>query len=135
MQAKQFSEMSESDCVDLTRAIMGILDSWGLSGQQQMNVLNLPDGIPLRALRRYRENTPFPNEAQVYERVEHIVGIADALRTTYPHNPPMGILWLQQPNSRFHDRSPLQTIVEDGLEGLIAVRAHLDCSWDWQSNP
>lgn len=135
MQANKFSEMSERDHVDLTRAIMGILDSWGLNGRQQMSVLNLPEGTPLRALRRYRENTPFPNEQQVYERVEHIVGIADALRTSYPHNPPMGIVWLQQPNSRFQQRSPLQTIVEDGLEGLISVRAHLDCSWDWHVNP
>lgn len=135
MQAKKFDEMSEADCVDLTRAIMGILDSWGLNGYDQMKVLNLPEGTPVRALRRYRENTAFPNEQQVYERLEHIVGIADALRTTYPHNPAMGVLWLKQANSRFQERSPLQTIVEDGLEGLISVRAHLDCSWDWQANP
>jgi hypothetical protein len=135
MQAKQFNEMSESDCADLTRAIMAILDSWGLNGQAQMAVLNIPKGVPVRALRRYREGTAFPNEQQVYDRVEHIVGIADALRTSYPHNPAMGVVWLKQPNSRFQQRSPLQVIVEDGLEGLVAVRAHLDCSWDWQVNP
>lgn len=127
--------MTQDECLDLTRAIMSILDGWGLNGEAQLAVLNLPKGTPLRALRRYRENTPFPNDANVYERVEHIIGIADALRTTYPHNPPMGILWLQQPNSRFAQRPPLQLIIENGLEGLVEVRAHLDCSWDWKVNP
>lgn len=127
--------MTNEECVMLTRMIMSILDSWGLNGQAQMSVLNLPKGIPVRALRRYRENTAFPDDAGVYERVDHIVGIYDALRTTYPHNPPMGVLWMKQSNSRFQDQSPLQIIVEGGLQGLLRIRTHLDCTYDWQVNP
>lgn len=121
--------------MSLTRSIMAILDSWGLKGEAQMAVLDLPNGIPLRALRRYRDNTPFPDSEQVFIRVEHIVGITDALRTTYPHNPPMGILWLQQKNKQFQDRIPLQIILDGGLKGLEEVRAHLDCAYDWEINP
>ena len=132
---KSFSAMTNEECVMLTRMIMSILDSWGLTGQAQMDILNLPKGIPVRALRRYRENTPFPDDAAVYERVDHIVGIYDALRTTYPHNPPMGVLWMKQSNTRFQDQSPLQVIVEGGLQGLLRVRTHLDCTYDWQVNP
>ena len=86
--------MGHDECVELTRSVMGILDSWGLKASALMSILSLPKGVPTRALRRYRENTPFPNDGAVYERLDHIIGIADALRTTYPHNPPMGVLWL-----------------------------------------
>ncbi len=130
-----YKNMSNEECTSLAGMIMSILDSWGLNGQAIMSVLNLPQGVPLRALRRYRENTAFPKDEGVYERVDHIVGIYDALRTTYPHNPPMGLIWLRQRHQRFQDRSPLQVIVEDGLEGLVRVRIHLDCTYDWHVNP
>lgn len=133
--AVAFKNMDHDECVSLARMIMGILDGWGLNGDAIMSVLALPKGVPLRALRRYRENTPFPDDVAVYQRIEHIIGIADALRTTYPHNPPMGILWLRQSNRRFQDRPPLQLIVENGLQGLLEVRQHLDCSYDWHVNP
>lgn len=125
------SEMPHDEQVSLTLAVMAILDSWGLSSEQQIAVLNLPEKTPLRAMRRFRENTPFPDAPGVMERLEHIVGIADALRTTYPHNPAMGGLWLQQRSKRFEERPPLALIVEEGLDGLIKVRMHLDCSYDW----
>ena len=28
-------------------------------------------------------------------------------------------------------RTPLATMLEDGLQGIIAVRKHLDCAYDW----
>ena len=124
-------DMSYEDRIALTRAIMSILDEWGLQGADQVTVLDLPQGTPLRSLRKYRDNTPFPDHPATLERIEHIIGIADALRTSYPHNPPMGALWLRQVNRRFQDRSPLAIIVDDGLDGLVHVRSHLDCSYDW----
>ena len=135
MSNKNFADMSHEDSIALTRSIMSILDSWGLYGESLIAVLDLPDGTPKRALRKYRENTPFPDSKNVYNRLEHIIGIADALRTTYPHNPPMGILWLQQRNKQFQNRIPLQIIIDDGIDGLMEVRAHLDCTYDWHINP
>jgi hypothetical protein len=135
MSNNKFAGMNHEDSVSLTRSIMSILDSWGLHGESLMAVLDLPDGTPKRALRKYRDNTPFPDSENVYNRLEHIIGIADALRTTYPHNPPMGILWLQQRNKQFQNRIPLQIIIDDGIAGLMEVRAHLDCAYDWQINP
>ena len=96
-----------------------------------MLLLDLPKGTPSRALRKYREQTPFPDDQAVMQRLEQIVGIAEALRTSYPHNPAMGTLWLQKRNNRFQDRAPLSIMVEGGMEGLLAVRMHLDCSYDW----
>lgn len=125
------SEMSLEDQLALTQAIMAILDGWGLSVEAQMLILDLPKGTPTRTLRKYREHTPFPDNQAVMQRLEQIIGIADALRTSYPRNPTMGTLWLQKRNYRLHDRSPLSIMVEDGIDGLIEVRAHLDCSYAW----
>lgn len=128
-------EISLQDKVTLTRAIMAIIDGWGMSSQDILTFLALPEKTPMRALRRYRESTPFPDTDAVYERLEHIIGIADALRTTYPHNPPMGALWLRKKNTKFNNTSPLHHMINEGLAGIIAVRSHLDCAYDWAMNP
>jgi hypothetical protein len=115
----------------LARGIMSILDKWGLSASDQVRLLNLPDKTPTRMLRRYRDDTPLPDTREVNERVEHIIGIADALRTSYPHNPSMGLVWMKQKNKRFQRRAPVSVMVEDGLEGIVTIRSHLDCAFDW----
>lgn len=125
------SDMNKDDQLALTQAVMAILDGWGLSVEAQMLVLDLPKGTPTRALRKYRDHTPFPAELAVMQRLEQIIGIADALRTSYPHNPAMGTVWLQKRNKRFEDRAPLSVMVEGGLQGLLDVHMHLDCSYDW----
>ena len=123
--------VSQEDRAALARGIMSILDKWGLSASEQVELLNLPDKTPTRMLRRYRDDTPFPDIQEVNERLEHIIGIADALRTSYPHNPSMGLVWMKQKNKRFQRRAPVRVMVEDGLDGIVAVRAHLDCAFDW----
>ena len=123
--------VSQKDRAVLARGIMSILDKWGLSASDQVSLLNLPDKTPTRMLRRYRDDTPLPDTREVNERVEHIIGIADALRTSYPHNPSMGLVWMKQKNKRFQRRAPVSVMVEDGLDGIVAVRSHLDCAFDW----
>ena len=123
--------VSQEDRAALARGIMSILVKWGLSAGDQVSLLNLPDKTPTRMLRRYRDDTPLPDTKEVNERVAHIIGIADALRTSYPHNPSMGLVWMKQKNKRFQRRAPVSVMVEDGLDGIVAVRSHLDCAFDW----
>ncbi len=127
-------DMNFDDQVAATRVIINILDTWGLRDSDQVAVLGLPEGTPSRAVRRYRQDTPLPQDPRVTERVEHLVGIAEALRTTFPRNANMGPQWMNEPHRRFNQRTPVATIVEDGLGGLIAVRAHLDCTFAWEKS-
>ncbi len=117
--------------IELTRAIVGILDNWGLSAAQQIALLALPETTRPGAFRQFRQNTPLPLDEAVLERIDHVIGIADALRTSYPHNARMGGIWLNRVNHRFDNRTPLAAMLEDGLAGLLAVRVHLDCAYDW----
>lgn len=123
--------LSEEEKGRLSRSVMNILDGWGLNTEQLLLILDLPEKTPTRNLRKYRDGQPFPEDKKVYQRLEHIVGIADALRTSYPHNPRMGALWIKQKSKHFRQRVPLMIMVEDGLEGLLRVRSHLDCAFDW----
>jgi hypothetical protein len=123
--------MNLEDRVTVTRAIISMLDSWGVSAANQVVLLALPKGTRPGAIRQFRQSTPFPEDAGLMERIEHLVGIADALRTSYPRNAYMGSIWMNRINHRFDNRTPRVAMLEDGLDGIIAVRTHLDCAYDW----
>lgn len=127
------NNMTPDEQVTLTVRIMEILDGWGMSAAEIISLLALPEKTPTRALRRYRENTAFPISAELVERIEHVLGITDALRTSYPHNPQMGKMWIRQRSKKLNNQIPLQIIVEKGLDGIIEIRKHVDCSYDWNS--
>ncbi len=124
-------KMNHEDRIAFTRAIVHLLDGWGVSAADQVTLLALPAGTRPGAIRQFRQSTPFPEDAGVMERIEHLIGIADALRTSYPHNAHMGSIWMNRANHRFDNRTPLAAMLEDGLGGIIAVRTHLDCAYDW----
>lgn len=129
-----FSKASQEDRVYLTRTIISMLESWGIGASEQIAILALPGDVSPRNMRRFQMDTPFPDDPDVLERVEHLIGIADALRTTFPRNPQMGPLWMHRRNKHFRRRTPVALMVEDGLDGMIAVRTHLDCSFAWAAS-
>jgi hypothetical protein len=128
------SALTSEDRNYLGRRVVDMLDEWGIKASDQMSILALPEGTPTRMLRRYHEDTPLPDDPAVMRRVEHLLGIADALRTTFPRNAKIGLLWLKQPCRRLRSRRPMDIMIEDGLSGLITVRTHLDCSFAWRES-
>jgi hypothetical protein len=128
------SALTSEDRNALGRIVVNLLDDWGIGASDQVAMLALPDGTPTRMLRRYHEDTPLPDDPDVMKRVEHLLGIADALRTTFPRNASIGLIWLKQPCKRLRRRRPMDIMLEDGLSGLITVRTHLDCSFAWRES-
>ena len=128
------SALTPEDRTELARMVVNLLDDWGIEAADQLNLLALPEGTGTRMLRRYQEDTPLPDDPAIMKRVEHLMGIADALRTTFPRNASIGLLWLKQPCKRLRRRRPMDIMVEDGLSGLITVRTHLDCSFAWRES-
>ena len=121
----------DSQRTELTQLLLALLDSWRIAAIDQIALLALPADTKPRHLRRYQQNTPLPDNPETNQRAEHLIGIADALRTSYPRNPDYGAIWINRRNQRFNNRTPLATMLEDGLNGMVAVRVHVDCSWDW----
>lgn len=118
--------------VDVTQAVMGLLDSWQLDTREIQGILSLPETVRARALNKYREgDAALPDDPAVLRRAHYLLRIADALRTTYPLNPRMAGRWVRQGHRRFGRRSPLSIILRDGESGLIAVLSELDCTFSW----
>jgi len=115
-----------------TQKVMSALDDWGLSGEQILAVLDLPTTERSRHLAKYRKDTPFPEDEKVACRVTFLLGIIDALRTTYPRNLQMGARWMAAPHVRLKNRCPLQAMLEDGETGVVAVLSELDCAYAWE---
>ena len=115
-----------------TKKVMESLDEWGLTGEQILAVLDFPDTERSRHLAKYRKDTPFPDDEKVICRVKFILGIIDALRTTYPRNLQMGARWMAAPHIRLKNRCPLQAMLEDGEVGVVAVLSELDCAYAWE---
>ena len=124
--------LNEQTRIELARLVMILLDNWGLSNAEKLSLLDFPDSSRVRSMRQYYNGKPFPDDPNVMQRVEHLVGIADALRTSYPLNENMPAFWLNKNNRLFGDRTPLNCMLEDGLDGIVAVRIHLDCAYDWE---
>ena len=115
-----------------TKKVMDALDEWGLSGEQILAVLDFPAAERSRHLAKYRKGTPFPEDEKVVCRVKFLLGIIDALRTSYPRNLQMGARWMAAPHVRLNNRCPLQAMLEDGEIGVIAVLSELDCAYAWE---
>ena len=127
------SELTEQDRIDLARAVMAILVEWKVDAGDQAVILGFPEGTPGRKMRRYHDDTPLPDEPAIMARVEHIISIADALRTTYPISQTMRSIWMHRPIRRLRSRKPVRIMVEDGVDGIVRVRSHLDCSYMWDA--
>ena len=126
-------EMTLEEKGKLASMIIQLLDTWEVSSSDQISLLSLPEKTPVRAIRKYRKCTPFPETELLNQKLEHIIGIAEALRTTYPRNANMGPQWMNKPHQRFGGRTAVRVMLDDGMKGIITVRAHLDCAFAWEN--
>ncbi len=125
-------ELTESQRMAATLKIMVAVDEWGLTGDQIIAVMDLPETQRSRHLQKFRDNMPFPDSEQINMRMASLLGIVDALRTSYPRNLKMGARWMNMPHRRFQKRTPVRTMLEDGSVGVIAVLSELDCAYAWE---
>lgn len=123
---------STSDRLAITRGTMNLFESWGLRTEEMMALLDLQGKA--RHFAQYRYNTPFPDQPGLMRRIEYLVRIDEALRTTYPTNPTMGKRWLRQRNHKFNRHSPLAMMLGDGERGLAYVLSRLDCTYAWEQS-
>ncbi len=115
----------------LTQSIMELLDDWKLQVKEKIILLGLPDEVRVRHMEQYRKDKAFPETDKVNEHLVHLVGISDALRTTYPRNLEMGTIWLKKAHKRLDNKTPMYIMTHEGLKGIRRVRGILDCSYEW----
>lgn len=125
------SEMTPEERQVLTRRTMDLLEGWGLGARDIIQILSLPEKIKVRAVARFRESEPFPDEPQVNRRVAYLMRIEEALYTYFPRNPEMRSMWVKRGNRQFGKRAPVAVMVDGGERGLVSVLSHLDCTFAW----
>jgi hypothetical protein len=125
------SELTAEERHSMTRRVMSMLESWNLSAQDIIQLLQLPEAVKARNISRFRDEEAFPAEPVVDRRVAYLLRIEEALQTYFPRNPEMRDMWVKRGNKQFGRRAPIAVMVEDGESGLIAVLSHLDCTFAW----
>ncbi len=133
MALKEYKDYSQEEMQSLTQGIMSILDDWNISVDQALAVLGLTDTGKKRHIQGYRMGErAFPETKELLIRIDHIIGISDALRTTFPFSDKMRLLWLRKPHRRFKKNTPLNVILTDDTpNGLLKVRMEVDCAYGY----
>jgi hypothetical protein len=125
------SDMTLEERLMLTRRTMDLLEAWGLGARDIIKILCLPETVKARAVSRFREDEPFPDDSAVERRVAYLMRIEEALNTYFPRNPEMRSLWVKRGNRQFGRRAPVAVMLEGGETGLVSVLSHLDCTFAW----
>jgi len=125
------NSMNQEQQVEVARDIIRMLDQFGLDAEQQIRCLGFPEGTRTRTLRKHRDDTPFPDDPVIQERVRILAHISDALRTTYPTNPQMGLFWIRRKNRRLNDATPAEILGRGSRDDLYWVLQQLDCTVHW----
>ncbi len=126
---------SSEEMTALTQAVIQHLDEWDVSPEVMLGVLGLSDDVKPRHIGQYRQGMKsLPQTEDMLYRIDHLVGIADALRTTFPFSSQMRVMWLQKPHRRFQKRSPLDVMLAEGTNGLMKVRIEVDCAYGYAIN-
>ena len=117
----------------LTHQLTQILEYWQLSDQDQAHLLGLPSTFKIRHLYLYRRgDKAFDFDVTLLKRSEIILGIYDALGTTYPTNRDYSSIWLKRPVKKFKHKTPLELMLS-GEVGMRRVWHFLDCTQNWKN--
>ena len=123
---------TKEQMTSLTRAVVNHMDEWKIDPGEILSILGVEDSVKPRQLNAMRNgDRVLPQTTEVMQRIDHIVGISDALRTTFPFSSQMRVMWLQKPHRRFQKRTPLSVILSEGLNGLLKVRIEVDCAYGY----
>jgi ethanolamine transporter EutH len=124
---------NNEEMVSISKTVMRYLDAWQLTSEEIIVTLGLDEKLPKRHLQNFRSGSKvLPQETEVMQRIEHVAGIVDALRTAYPMNAPMRERWVHKPCRRFQGNTPLSAIMTQGMNGLVNTRIEIDCAYGWE---
>ena len=112
--------------VVLTRKIMGVLARWDIEPMDQCRLLGLPSSEAGYRFRRLRQGDVLGDESETWERVALLLRIENAVNQVFPHSSVSADLWVTTPRAKFANRTPLELMLEGGIEGIRRVARSLD---------
>jgi hypothetical protein len=122
------TRFSHEDRADFASAAIRVLNEWGVEPQDQVTLLGMPENTRPRALLRHANGTPLPDENNLHLRIKHLLSIEHSLATAFPHNTALANYWVTTANQYFGNRTPLDIMLEHGVDGMETVARFLDNS-------
>jgi Protein of unknown function (DUF2384) len=99
----------------------GIADKWGLSTDEQLNLLGSPGRSTF--FKWKKEGGSLPKDT--LERVSHILSIYKCLEILFPV-PERADSWVKKPNEYFQGMSALEVMLGGQVVDIYRVRQYLD---------
>lgn len=112
---------------EIAKILLNALDLWGLTSSEQCAVLDLPEQCEVATF--LHEDTWATNIALI-NRIGNLLVIYKILISLFSKNPELANAWIKTDNKAFSGRTPLEIITNEGLPGLIRIRAYLESSFD-----
>jgi uncharacterized protein (DUF2384 family) len=82
-------------------------------------------GVSERTFRRWRDGEYGRVNRDLADRMSYVLGIHKALRIVFAE-PAQGHRWMNAANARLDGRTPLQLLLQGGMEDLRRLRRYLD---------
>ena len=117
--------------MDLARTLVKILRNWGLSSEQQIALLGMPEGTKARVLNKFLAGTPFPDDYDSLMRANYLLSIQNAVSSLFPHNAQAADYWMTTPSHYFADYTPLDIMLGEGIDGMKRVLDYLNGDEEW----
>ncbi len=107
------------------RAFTRIAQLWGLSVDEQLQLLGAPARSTFFAWRKHPERASLPKDT--LERISNLLGIYKSLQILFPEADAADA-WVRKPNAApiFGGRSALERMLGGNVSDLNAVRRYLD---------
>jgi len=107
----------------LSEVVSALLERWQLDEKDQLALLGLTDGSELAS---YRQGAPLGKDRELLERVGHLLAIDRALQAIYPLAPEMRDGWIKMKDFSLGNKTPLEVVQLQGVNGLRQVRRQLE---------
>ena len=123
--------LTRDEQIRLTQNGFRLLALWDIPKALHPQLLGLDETLPKRKLNRYRLGTPLPLDSDSYHRINLLLRIDAMLHKLFPHSELSANLWVTTPNIRYGGELPLDTMLNDGLQGIERVERSLHAPHEW----
>ena len=118
---------SELQRAALAKSFFKLTELWGLTREEEAGLL----GWIYREKRTLLDNlrkgkTSLCSDRDKFERLVDLLNIHKSLRLLFPYDRKAVYEWIKIPRERFGGHNALQIMLEDGKEGISAIRRYLD---------
>jgi antitoxin Xre/MbcA/ParS-like protein len=111
----------------LGKAFFNLTKHWVLTREEEAGLLGWTYKQKRTKVDSLREgNTVLSQDRDKIERILDLLNIHKSLRVLFPYDREAVYQWVKIPRERFGGYSALEVMLEDGKEGISAIRRYLD---------